>query len=146
LTSPKARPYVSVNDPGLVYASKLAAPHAVPSFRSAAMAKNRTGNRLERRFRMLLVRNRIRHAVQPRKPLSPDFYLKDQDVYVFLDGCFWHYCPVHHRQPKTNTAYWNRKRARNAFHEYQRTRLRYKWMRVWEHDLDRPGFMWPLAQ
>jgi DNA mismatch endonuclease Vsr len=28
---------------------------------------------------------------------------------VFLDGCFWHGCPEHYVQPKTNTGYWSEK-------------------------------------
>jgi DNA mismatch endonuclease (patch repair protein) len=28
--------------------------------------------------------------------------------YLSFDGCFWHGCPVHATQPKTNTAFWRK--------------------------------------
>lgn len=34
-------------------------------------------------------------------------------VAVFVDGCFWHGCPVHYREPGTNVGYWRPKIARN---------------------------------
>jgi DNA mismatch endonuclease (patch repair protein) len=33
---------------------------------------------------------------------------------VFVDGCFWHCCPVHGNLPQSNTAYWHPKLARNV--------------------------------
>jgi DNA mismatch endonuclease (patch repair protein) len=35
-------------------------------------------------------------------------------VAVFIDGCFWHACPVHGNQPRVNTDYWRPKLARNV--------------------------------
>ena len=32
---------------------------------------------------------------------------------VFIDGCFWHGCPVHGNQPKANPEFWRSKLARN---------------------------------
>jgi DNA mismatch endonuclease (patch repair protein) len=33
---------------------------------------------------------------------------------IFVDGCFWHCCPEHGRQPKVNTACWTAKLRRNV--------------------------------
>ena len=33
---------------------------------------------------------------------------------VFVDGCFWHRCPPHGTRPRSNTAYWAPKLARNV--------------------------------
>lgn len=27
-------------------------------------------------------------------------------IAVFIDGCFWHGCPEHYREPKTDKGYW----------------------------------------
>src|SRR5688572_18555770 len=34
-------------------------------------------------------------------------------VAVFVDGCWWHGCPEHYREPKSNTGYWLPKIERN---------------------------------
>lgn len=57
---------------------------------------------------------------------------------MFVDGCFWHSCPQHGRQPTVNSGYWSPKLQRNA----ERDRLadaaldRDGWtvVRIWEHD------------
>src|SRR5262245_43057823 len=35
-------------------------------------------------------------------------------VAVFVDGCFWHQCPIHSLAPKANAAWWREKLARNV--------------------------------
>ncbi|MBS3069537.1 very short patch repair endonuclease [Candidatus Micrarchaeota archaeon] len=61
-------------------------------------------------------------------------------VAVFVDGCFWHKCPVHFRMPKSNIAFWKRKIYGNAKRDKNLTRvLRKKGWRVihvWEHELN----------
>lgn len=34
-------------------------------------------------------------------------------VAVFVDGCFWHGCPIHATAPKANHEWWQAKLARN---------------------------------
>ncbi len=34
-------------------------------------------------------------------------------VAVFVDGCFWHSCPIHGHKPKSNTNYWDKKLEKN---------------------------------
>jgi DNA mismatch endonuclease (patch repair protein) len=58
-------------------------------------------------------------------------------VAVFLDGCFWHGCPIHGNTPKAKAQYWRPKL------EHNRTRDRHvtaaleadSWtvLRIWEH-------------
>lgn len=59
-------------------------------------------------------------------------------VAVFVDGCFWHGCPVHGTTPRSNTGYWRPKLARNVERDRQSdARLRdagWTVVRVWEHD------------
>ena len=45
-------------------------------------------------------------------PGKPDIILPDYNTVIFVNGCFWHGCPVckHAKiRPKANSAYWNEK-------------------------------------
>lgn len=60
-------------------------------------------------------------------------------VAVFVDGCFWHGCPIHASWPKNNAEFWrekietNRKRDRDT--DRQLTAKGWKVVRVWEHEV-----------
>ena len=70
---------------------------------------------------------------------KPDFVFPKQKLAVFVDGCFWHGCPIHATQPKTNAKFWRTKIARNQARDVlvTRTLRRDGWrvLRVWEHEL-----------
>jgi DNA mismatch endonuclease (patch repair protein) len=72
---------------------------------------------------------------------SPDFAHKEQMVAIFLDGCFWHGCPEHYRQPETNVEDWVKKIDANRKRDLGATKLLegsgWRVIRVWEHDLKR---------
>ena len=59
-------------------------------------------------------------------------------VAVFVDGCFWHGCPVHGTQPKQNAEWWrqkidaNRKRDRDT--DERLTAAGWCVLRFWEHE------------
>jgi DNA mismatch endonuclease (patch repair protein) len=59
-------------------------------------------------------------------------------VAVFVDGCFWHGCPLHANVPKTNQEYWLPKLKRNIKRDNEKTqRLEGKgWLvfHFWEHE------------
>lgn len=67
----------------------------------------------------------------------PDVCWKGRKVAVFVDSCFWHGCPTHFRQPKTNVRFWRRKIARNKERDREVSeRLRGEgWLviRLWTH-------------
>ncbi len=46
-------------------------------------------------------------------PGKPDFAFPRRRVAVFMDGCFWHGCPKCYTRPKTNRAFWDKKRTDN---------------------------------
>ena len=48
-------------------------------------------------------------------PGKPDIVYAGREVVIFVHGCFWHGhdCRRGARMPKTNTAYWQAKIARN---------------------------------
>src|SRR5689334_609223 len=75
-------------------------------------------------------------------PGSPDFSFPKIKVAIFLDGCFWHGCPIHGRRPKTNQVFWETKLERNLRRDRRvKRQLRAKrWVviRLWEHELENP--------
>ncbi len=56
---------------------------------------------------------------------------------MYVDGCFWHCCPIHATQPKHNAAWWATKLATNVARDRDTdARLAAAgWVivRVWEH-------------
>jgi DNA mismatch endonuclease (patch repair protein) len=96
--------------------SKNAVRPTVESFRTPRSA-----------FRVLLVR--------------PDFVFPKLRLAVFVDGCFWHACPLHQTKPRNNALFWQKKLAVNQARDrlVTRTLRRNGWrvLRLWEHELAR---------
>lgn len=71
--------------------------------------------------------------------VRPDFVFPTLRLAVFVDGCFWHRCPLHSTWPKTNAAFWRRKLAANKARDrlVNSTLRNYRWfvLRIWEHEL-----------
>lgn len=71
--------------------------------------------------------------------VRPDFVFTRERVAVFVDGCFWHQCPLHSTVPKGNREFWEWKLARNVERDrlVNRELRKAGWrvVRVWEHDL-----------
>ena len=72
---------------------------------------------------------------------KPDFVFPVLKFAVFVDGCFWHGCPIHGTQPKHNAKFWREKLARNHARDREVNRaLRargWRVLRIWEHELRR---------
>lgn len=70
---------------------------------------------------------------------KPDFAFLRQRIAVFVDGCFWHCCPLHGHLPLSNRVYWIAKLARNQARDRRvRRELRSAGWRVvciWAHEL-----------
>lgn len=68
-----------------------------------------------------------------------DIAFPAKKVAVFVDGCFWHGCPVHSHKITTNEAYWKPKLEKNMKRDKLKTeKLKAQgWtvMRFWEHEL-----------
>lgn len=58
---------------------------------------------------------RYRVNARPIKELrrTADIVFTRAKVTVFIDGCYWHGCPLHYRAPASNVDYWTAKLARN---------------------------------
>ncbi|MBV1947902.1 very short patch repair endonuclease [Streptomyces sp. BV129] len=82
---------------------------------------------------------RYRVAARPLPDLrrSADMVFRPTKVAVFIDGCYWHGCPVHFVSPKTNPGYWSEKVARNIARDRDTDRQLQDagWLvlRFWEH-------------
>jgi DNA mismatch endonuclease (patch repair protein) len=59
-------------------------------------------------------------------------------VAVYVDGCFWHCCPIHGTMPKANAEFWSEKLTRNRERDAETDRVLgcHGWevVRVWEHE------------
>ncbi|WP_073846348.1 DNA mismatch endonuclease Vsr [Amycolatopsis sp. CB00013] len=70
--------------------------------------------------------------------VRPDIVFTRRKIAVFVDGCFWHVCPEHGREPTRNEWYWTPKLRRNI----ERDRLAdaaladagWRVVRIWEHE------------
>ena len=60
-------------------------------------------------------------------------------VAVFVDGCYWHSCPIHGTVPRTNTQWWqakleaNRRRDRDT--DARMDEAGWRTVRIWEHEV-----------
>ena len=75
-------------------------------------------------------------------PGRPDFVFRRERVIVFVDGCYWHGCRWHYREPTTNVEFWQKKIEGNRQRDRKTTailrRQGWKVLRVWEHSLAQP--------
>ena len=73
---------------------------------------------------------------------KPDFVFRRSAVVVFVDGCFWHHCPIHGAIPSSNTAFWKEKLRKNVVRdkEVSRQLKAAGWgvVRIWQHELREP--------
>lgn len=84
----------------------------------------------------------LRYRVDAR-PLAQlnrraDLVFSGPKVAVFIDGCYWHGCPIHGHTPATNTDYWAPKIRRNQERDLETNALLAEagWtvVRIWEHE------------
>ncbi|MFI6502415.1 very short patch repair endonuclease [Nonomuraea typhae] len=112
--------------------------------RSRNMRANRRSNtKPEVALRSALHRMGIRYRKDFRLDIGevkvrPDIVFTAKRIAVFVDGCFWHVCPEHGRQPTTNEWYWTPKLRRNMERD-QRVNSALEaagWqvIRLWEHE------------
>jgi len=97
----------------------------------------------EKHLRALMVASGLRgwRIYATNLPGSPDFVFPTRRLAVFVDGCFWHGCPVCYRRPHSRRNYWDAKVAGNIARDrhVNRTLRRQGWrvVRIWEHELRR---------
>jgi DNA mismatch endonuclease (patch repair protein) len=73
-----------------------------------------------------------------RRLIRPDIVFTKRKVAIFVDGCFWHGCPIHGRQPKENCDYWLPKLEENSRRDRAQTAALedagWRVLRFWEHE------------
>lgn len=91
-------------------------------------------------LRQHLWRRGLRYRVNMRVAgTRPDVAFISARLAVFVDGCFWHACPIHGTQPSTNAEYWQMKLARNVARDLGDNRslsaAGWRVLRFWEHEI-----------
>lgn len=93
---------------------------------------------LRKRLHALGYRFRVDHRLAPPVRVRGDIVFTRKRVVVFVDGCFWHGCPMHGTRPKNNAAWWAEKLDANIERDHRATvslrELGWNVVRIWEHE------------
>ena len=87
-------------------------------------------------------RRGLRYLVDAPLPGMPrrraDMVFTRRKVAVFVDGCFWHSCPVHTSIPRANRDWWVAKLRKNTERDRETDahlrELGWTVLRFWEHE------------
>ncbi len=94
-------------------------------------------------IRSLLHARGLRYRVDAPLPISglrrrADLLFSKKRIAVFVDGCYWHVCPIHGTRPKANAAWWADKLKANVERDRDTDQKLYEmgWeaVRIWEHE------------
>jgi DNA mismatch endonuclease (patch repair protein) len=81
----------------------------------------------------------LRFRVKASMYGKPDIVFGKRKLAVFIDGCFWHQCPVHFTAPASNKSFWRNKMANNIRRDMKVNEILKEqgWhvLRFWEHDV-----------
>ena len=92
----------------------------------------------EKIFKEFLDKQLINYTYQVKGlPYKADFYYKDYNLIININGCYWHnHGCVHSRIPEKNTNYWLSVFQKNKARDYENTKklkaLGYKIINIWE--------------
>ena len=117
-------------------------PASSPEALQRMRVTRRRDTKAEMEVRRLLHRRglhyRVDRQVLPGLRTRADVVFVRAMVAVFVDGCFWHSCPIHRTRPKANSKWWSEKLAANRRRDARANRELRKagWHveRVWEHE------------
>lgn len=80
-----------------------------------------------------------RYRLKSKLPGKPDLVFPGYRTVVFIDGCFWHRCPVHFQMPENNRQFWQDKISANVRRDRKVTQQLevngWQVVRVWEHEV-----------
>jgi DNA mismatch endonuclease (patch repair protein) len=69
-----------------------------------------------------------------------DIAFPSKKLAIFVDGCFWHGCPLHSHLPRSHEDYWHPKLKKNMERdEAKNKRLEideWRILRFWEHEMN----------
>ncbi len=94
----------------------------------------------EKKLRQMLREKGIRgYRIHYNLPGKPDMVFVRKKIAIFIDGCFWHKCPVCFREPETRKEFWMKKIQSNVMRDEKiNTQLKEQgWhvIRIWEHEI-----------
>lgn len=113
-----------------------------PAIRESMLGNKSRDTKPELIVRRYLHASGLRYRVHTR-PIKDwnrraDIVFPRAKIAIFINGCYWHGCYKHYKEPKTNTAYWSQKIKRNVERDSETyARLRKAgWLviKVWEHE------------
>jgi DNA mismatch endonuclease (patch repair protein) len=82
----------------------------------------------------------LRYRLHPSLPGKPDCVFVRKRVAIFVDGCFWHGCPIHYIPPRKNAEFWKSKIEKNLLRDMKvNAELEasgWNVLRFWEHEID----------
>jgi len=108
--------------------------------RSETMARVRgKDTKPELQLRRALWAAGLRYRLGLKLPGSPDLAFPRARLAIFVDGCFWHGCPLHSSAPATRWDYWSAKLASNVARDARCDAalrgLGWTPLRIWTHEL-----------
>lgn len=112
-----------------------------PMQRMYNMSQIRSSDTLiELKFRKFIWKNGLRgYRLRSEITGRPDIYFSKQRVAVFVDGCFWHKCPIDFIRPKSKNDYWDKKIKNNIERDriinQELKKKKIKVLRFWEHEI-----------
>lgn len=96
----------------------------------------------ERKLRMALLRSKLKGFKIHAKsiPGIPDIVYPRKKTAIFVNGCFWHRCPICNlKSPKTHKSFWEHKFLKNVYRDRKnrRTLKKMGWtvITIWECEL-----------
>lgn len=111
--------------------------------RSDIMSKVRSRNtKPEMTLRKALFKAGVRgYRLSVKLPGSPDIVFPRLRIAVFVDGCFWHGCPLCYTEPENNAEFWRRKIIENRERDERvnKALIEMGWepIRFWEHSIEK---------
>lgn len=87
----------------------------------------------------------IRPSKRQAVTVRPDFVFRAAKIAVFLDGCFWHKCPIHYKAPTSNEHYWDQKINANVVRDRRidaaLKAAGWRVLHLWEHEMRVPSIV-----
>jgi len=109
--------------------------------RSANMSRIRgTNTKPEILLRKALWRKGLRYRLHSKiEGIRSDIVFKKNRLAIFVDGCFWHGCPLHYVRPRSKSEFWADKLGANTARDQAQTLrlIEDGWtvLRFWEHEI-----------